>query len=528
MSHSHASLNELPGIVKNGKDIDRFRSLLNNPHLIKAEKCRRSFYYFVQEFFDVICQQEIIWNWHIKYLCDEAEKMAWRVVTRQRSPYDLIINIPPGTTKSTIFSEMLPAWVWTTKFNRRFYTTKTDYYVKAVSGFFASFICASYSGPVSLSLAQKSLDIVSSEKYKLYFPELRVREEKGARSSFQIQKYSHAKCIWINGGERFATSIGGSATGMHADFIIVDDPLNPKEAASDSGVKTANEWMTETIPTRKTDKAVTPIILVMQRLHQADPTGNLLENRKDTVKHIKLPALKITGTDILPKELEEKYVNGLLDPVRLSNDILKKTEADLGQYAFHAQFQQEPTPPQGGMFKIKKLQKVEDLNGLEIKRKVRYWDKAGSDDKNSAWTVGVLMAILADGRFIVLDVKRRRYKYEQRERFIRRTAEQDGSRVAIWIEQEGGSGGKESAASTIKNLAGYSIRAETCTGDKVTRADPYSVQVNEGNVLLLDAEWNQEYLEELRFFPYSKYKDQVDASAGAFNKLALRKKIGII
>ena len=91
------------------------------------------------------------------------------------------------------------------------------------------------------------------------------------------------------------------------------------------------------------------------------------------------------------------------------------------------------------------------------------------------------------------------------------------------MEQEPGSGGKESAENTIRNLAGFSVYAERSTGDKTFRADPYSVQVNNGNVILMSGLWNRDFIEEHRFFPYSTYKDQVDAAGGAFSKLVARK-----
>jgi len=91
------------------------------------------------------------------------------------------------------------------------------------------------------------------------------------------------------------------------------------------------------------------------------------------------------------------------------------------------------------------------------------------------------------------------------------------------LEQEPGSGGKESAESTIRNLAGFAVYAERPTGDKVTRAVPYSVQVNNGNVWLLQAGWNREFIEEHRFFPYSTYKDQVDGASGGFHKVVQKK-----
>ena len=93
------------------------------------------------------------------------------------------------------------------------------------------------------------------------------------------------------------------------------------------------------------------------------------------------------------------------------------------------------------------------------------------------------------------------------------------------MEQEPGSGGKESAEASIRNLIGFSTYKDRPQGDKAFRADPFSVQVNEGNVLLLKGEWNQEFIEEYRFFPFSTYKDQVDAGSGAFNKLIGKKSV---
>ena len=126
---------------------------------------------------------------------------------------------------------------------------------------------------------------------------------------------------------------------------------------------------------------------------------------------------------------------------------------------------------------------------------------------------------LTRDRYIIDDVIRGQWSSEEREDIIRETAKADGNNVIVGVEQEPGSGGKESAEATIRNLAGFSCFKETPTGDKVFRADPYSVQVNNGNVLMLVGDWNHQYMEELRNFPFSTYKDQVDASSGAFLKL---------
>ena len=78
---------------------------------VRAELYRRSFYEFVQYFWDTIIAEEPIWNWHIKYLCDELQAIGQRVAKREQKEHDYyIINVPPGSSKSTIISEMYPLW----------------------------------------------------------------------------------------------------------------------------------------------------------------------------------------------------------------------------------------------------------------------------------------------------------------------------------------------------------------------------------------------------------------------------------
>jgi predicted phage terminase large subunit-like protein len=160
-----------------------------------------------------------------------------------------------------------------------------------------------------------------------------------------------------------------------------------------------------------------------------------------------------------------------------------------------------------------------------VNNPIRYWDKAGTED-GGAYTAGVKMQKTKDGQFIVLDVIRKQMSPMGREKRILQTAIDDGKSCKVWIEQEPGSAGKESAASTIRNLAGYSVEADKVTGSKEDRAEPYAAQVEGANVLLLKADWNKDFIGEHELFPSGKYKDQVDAAAGAFNKLCAAPLIG--
>jgi predicted phage terminase large subunit-like protein len=211
----------------------------------------------------------------------------------------------------------------------------------------------------------------------------------------------------------------------------------------------------------------------------------------------------------------------------LGSHALQKLLEDLGQYGFAGQIGQNPAPPGGGMFKVDRMPVMDILEERQILKTFRYWDKAASEDAG-AYTCGVKMSQLKDKRFLIHDVIRGQWSPDVREKVIRSTAEVDGSKVRIYIEQEPGSGGKESVEASIKNLAGFAAYADRPTGDKIRRADPFSVQVNISNVSLLRGDWNQAFKDELEIFPFGTYKDQVDAASGAFNLLAAKKQVRVI
>lgn len=156
---------------------------------------------------------------------------------------------------------------------------------------------------------------------------------------------------------------------------------------------------------------------------------------------------------------------------------------------------------------------------ISILAKVRYWDKAGTED-DGAYSVGLLMSLSRDGSFCVEDVVRGQWSNLDRNKIMRHTAMLDGQDVSVWVEQEPGSGGKESAETSVRLLAGYDVHIERVTGDKITRARPLSAQVEARNVKVVQAAWTSAFLDEMNGFPSATYKDQVDAASGAFNKLS--------
>lgn len=459
-----------------------------------ASVVRESFYEFVKEFWSIVAGETFVDNWHIKYLCDELQEAADRVFRNEPKIHDIIINVPPGSSKSTIASQLFPAWVWTRMPS-------------------AKFICASYAHQVALKDSLKTRDVVRSELYRRCF-KIQLREDENTKGLF-----TNTKTGW-----RLSVGVGGLVTGYHGHFLIVDDPINPEEAMSELELKSVNRWMRTTLPTRKIDKSVSVTILIQQRLHQGDPTGEALERTPEGVRHICLPG-ELTEK-LSPPHLAKHYVDGLLDPKRLSRETLKKLEVELGPYGYAAQILQDPVPLGGGLFETNKF--VLEDTAPSMVRSVRSWDK-GATEKGGDWSVGILMGIDHKGQYWVLDERRGQWGANKRESYIRETAEWDGEKVEVVLEIEGGSGGKESGENTVKNLAGYAIHVYHPTGDKVARAVPFASQVGGGTVHILKRSWTKDYIEELKYFPNGRHDDRIDASSGGFNRLAKRRrKIGTL
>jgi predicted phage terminase large subunit-like protein len=480
---------------------------------LRAAVWRKSFYEFFKAFWPTVVAERLVLNWHIGYLCHELQIMAERVFSGQPKLYDLVINIPPGSSKSTIVSVLFPAWCWTRMPSLRY-------------------IGGSYDHALAMRDSVASRDIVESELYRDTFPEIEMREDQNTKGRF-VNKHM---------GGRIAVSVGSRVTGYHAHIIGVDDPLNAEQALSEADTKKANRWMTNTLPSRGIFKTDTPMILVMQRLAQNDPSGEKLE-RGGRVKHICIPAELLYDKDggllvnVQPPELIKYYRNNLMDPRRLSKRVLKEFEAQMGAYGYAGQYLQDPVPLGGAIFDIAKL-KIDEVAPRMV-RLIRAWDKASTADAG-AWSAGVLIGLDKHDDYWILDVVRGQWAPANRERIIQQTAQLDRAGangrlvgmgeqpvdVEIILEQEPGSGGVESTQNSIRMLHGYRVLGKKVTGDKEARAYAFASQVGvQDHVHVLNRPWTKLYIEELKFFPMGRYKDQVDASSLGFNRIAKPKRV---
>lgn len=287
-------------------------------------------------------------------MCDKAQEVveAWE---RGEAQPDVLVNVPPGSSKSTVWTQILPAWIWTRNPHARI-------------------ISSSYSNDLSTIHAVKSRDILKSDKYNIFYPgHIDFKKDTDGKTHYKNTKK----------GERFVTSTGGTVTGMHADFIIADDPVKPKGAGR-AEMDEAVTFMKETLSSRKTDKERTVTILIMQRLHDLDPAGVWLKEKP--LNRLCLPAEQ--SELVYPESLNEYYVEGLLDIKRLGHVAVANAKRDLGSYGYAGQYAQSPVPAGGGIWKAGYIRAIPDDRFPKVHELTAYgtdWDTAYTDkQKNDA------------------------------------------------------------------------------------------------------------------------------------------------
>lgn len=480
-------------VILTHETLVKLNVVMAGANAIHAEWLRRSLHRFVAAAWPILEPGvPFIDNWHIKAVCDHLEAVTNGEITR------LLINVPPGTMKSLIVSVFWPAWEWGPKG-----MASTRY------------IGASHEEGLATRDNMKMRRLIQSEWFRDRWP-VDLVSDQNQKTYFENDQTGFRQACAVK-----------SMTGRRGDRVILDDPHSVEAALSDQHRKTALRVFQETLPTRLTHPESSAIVVVMQRLHEHDVSGFILSDDYGYV-HLCLPmefekdrkCVTVIGFEDPRTEEGE-----LLFPARFPREVVERDKKIMGSMAVAGQFQQRPAPRAGQFFMWENLEVVDRLP--KIKQVIRYWDKAGTDG-GGAWTAGVKMGLGDDGIYYIIDVVRGQWSAPTREKTIKTTASHDDVSTKIWIEQEPGSGGKESAEATVAKLAGYSIRSERATGDKQVRAEPFSIQIEAGNVKMLRAHWNQVYFDELKTFPVGRYKDQVDASSGAFNKLAKPMPLGIM
>lgn len=391
----------------------------------------------------------------------------------------LIINIPPRYSKTEIVKNFVG---WSL-------------------GHFpdSEFIYTSYSGRLAAASSWDVRSLVQEAEYRAIFPAVELRNDSQAKDEWRTSA----------GGIMYAVGAGGTITGYGAGkhrpgfggALLIDDPLKADDARSDVIRQNGIDWFQNTFESRK-NSPDTPIILIMQRLHENDLAGWLLAGGNgEKWEHVCLPALQDDGTALWPEK------HGV--------EELRRMEA-ASPYTFAGQYQQRPAPAEGGLFKPDRIEVIDAAPaGVQW---VRAWDLASVSDGGD-WTAGGKLGKLPDGRFVIGDMVRVQEGPDQRDATMLNTAKRDGPSVKVGFPQDPGQAGKTQISYLTKQFAGFKVYSSPETGDKVTRAEPFAAQVNVGNVLMVRGAWNDALINEMRMFPNGANDDQIDSLSRGFGML---------
>lgn len=335
-----------------------------------------------------------------------------------------------------------------------------------------------------------------------------------------------------SGGGLWAAGVGGSATGKGYHVGIVDDPVKDAKEAGSEVIQARNlEWWQSVFYTRAEPDAA--IVICMTRWNERDLAGSILAAEADEGDAERWHILSFSAVAEGPGEKSQypeacslepdwRKAGEALCPERYSAERLRKIEKKVGAYFWNALYRQRPAPREGNFFKWAWLPTVAAAPAV-VKRRLRYWDMAGTDDAGD-WTIGALCSVDADGLFWVEDVVRGQWSPARREEEMRAVALRDkakfGSGCSWLVEKDAGIDGDKRTNSLIRRLAGtVVVRTERPSTDKATRAEPLAAYAEAGNVRLVEGEWNHAFRTVLCDFPHGQHDDDVDAASGAYNKL---------
>ena len=484
------------------KNYSSFAPLLRRPRLtdeIDRELATRSLGEFVPQAWDVVePSTPFVPGWHIDAIIDHLE-----AVTRG-DIRNLLINVPPRHMKSLLVSVFWPAWEWIAHPERRW-------------------LYSSYAASLSIRDSVICRRLIESPWYRARWGHI-----------FSLTGDQNAKTRFDNNrsGYRLSTSVGGAATGEGGDRIVCDDPHHVQEAESDSVRKATLDWWDVVMSTRVNDPKTSAMVIVMQRCHQRDLSGHLLE--KGNFEHLCLPAeyegpTRVTSIGFSDPRAES---GELLWPERFGPKEIADLKVSLGSYAAAGQLQQRPSPAGGGMFKrhwfrywqprganlppvFVKLPDGTQTSIVAIEapsrvdEQVQSWDCSFKDLETSDYVVGQAWA-RCGAVFLLADQVRARMDCPSTVKAVRALSDKWPGTYAKLIED------KANGSAVIQMLSREipGILPVNPEGGKVARAAAVSPLIEAGNVYLPHpdyAPWVSDFIEECAAFPNGAHDDQVDA-----------------
>lgn len=429
-------------------------------------------------------QTDILWNWHLDLIASRLEDVMEGRTRR------LIINIPPRYGKSLLASVCFPAFI-------------------LGHNPAAEVVCVSYAQDLAEKMASDTRRLMNSAYYLDLF---------GGRLASPRSRLAELKTL--EGGCRLATSVEGTLTGRGGDIIIIDDPLKPSEARSDTQRLAVNRWYDSTAATRANNKETGAIIVIMQRLHEDDLVGHLQEQghwevlslpaiaEEDEEHHIRTP---------LGVRTYRRKEGELLHPARESMERIREAQVTLGSYDFAAQYQQRPAPAGGGDIRPEWFPSFDPQRPPEFVRKVQSWDTAAKDGERNDYSACTTVGETKDRTYYVLDVYRGRLKFPELKRKVRELAELH--EVSTVLIEDTSSGIQLIQEMRSEGFA--RLQAIKPKGSKYQRITARTAMIEAEKVWLpSQAHWRDGLLHEAAMFPNGKHDDQLDSLAQALEWMA--------
>lgn len=433
-------------------------------------------------------------NWHIDAISEYLEAVTAGQITR------LLINMPPRHMKSISVSQMWPCWEWIRFPHLRY-------------------LVASYAQSLSTEHSVARRTIIQSDWYQTNFGDaFKLSGDQNEKIEFRNDKR----------GVMFATSLHGTGTGKGGNRVIIDDPHNVKQAMSDVQRESDLYQFDKSLSTRLNDKKRDAIICVMQRLHEKDISARCIELG---YTHLCLPAEpERRQTIFLPMSKREivRDEGELLWAEREGRAELDAAKKALGSYGYSGQYQQQPSPAGGGMFKrdwwrfYRRAPALTDFDEI-----IQSWDCAFKGLDSSDYVVGQIWGRKGADKYL-LDQVRDRMTFTATLTAIRSLSAKWRTAFAKLVEEKANGA---AVIDTLKHeIAGIiPINPE---GGKEARAAAVAPQVEAGNVYLPDPifdletgyvppDWIHDFIEEAAKFPKAAHDDQVDGMTQALLRLEL-------
>lgn len=429
-------------------------------------------------------------NWHVKAMCHALEQVAIGDCKR------LLITVPPRHLKSIAAAVAFPAWI----LGRQPWT---------------KLIVASYGSDLAVRHSRDTRTIIESGFYHRLFPQTQLAIAK----ELELETTQR--------GFRKAASVTGAVTGHGADILIVDDLMKAGDAQSAVERQRAKDFFDQSLFTRLNDKSSGRIIAIQQRLHEDDVAAHLID--KGTFTHLNLQAIAEKDERIAtgPRTYHYRKQGEALFPQQEPLNVLESTRLELGNFAFSAQYQQNPVAPGGNRINWSHWGTYEDpLHIRDYVLRVQSWDTAMSAEPTSDFAACTTWALTTEGDWHLLDVYRSRLDYgdlkKQVQLFQRRYK---ADKVII-----------ERAATGIplvRELHREDRLREVVTGyvplfDKEVRLNTQIARLEAGIFKLpVDAPWLEDFRRECLAFPNGKNDDMVDSLSQFLDYLGTRRGMGM-